>query len=95
MSFSHRHEVDVVLFENLTLTEGDFGLDVSKLPLYRLPHWRGIALERAARSRRLRFEHCDCSNVNLQKASLNEHAFGPWRVRWRNAFRKRFCSTYR
>ena len=51
-----------------TLTEGDFRADVSKR---RFTGCRisGIALERAAFIDCV-LEHCDCSNVNLQKASL-------------------------
>ena len=60
-------DVEFVLFENLTLTEATSPADVSKLPLYRLPHQRHCA--GARRVHRLR-SHCDCSNVNLQKASL-------------------------
>ena len=70
--FSQAAETDVefVLFENLTLTEGDFpGLTFPAAAA--LP----AAASAALRWKRAAFidcvlEHCDCSNVNLQKASL-------------------------
>ena len=63
-------DVEFVLFENLTLTEGDFpGLT------FRNCRFTGCRIKRHCAGARRTFidcvlEHCDCSNVNLQKASL-------------------------
>ena len=59
----------MVLFENLTLTEGDFPGLTFRNCRFTGCRISGIALERAAFIDCV-LEHCDCSNVNLQKASL-------------------------
>ena len=62
-------DVEFVLFENLTLTEGDFPGLTFRNCRFTGCRISGIALERAAFIDCV-LEHCDCSNVNLQKASL-------------------------
>ena len=62
-------DAEFVLFENLTLTEGDFPGLTFRNCRFTGCRISGIALERAAFIDCV-LEHCDCSNVNLQKASL-------------------------
>ena len=78
--------------KNLTLTEGDFLADVSKLLLYRLPHQRHCA--GARRVHRLRFGALRLFERKPAESLAGTNTpFGLRSLAQRS--RKRFCSTYR